>query len=182
MKKHLMTIVLSLCVVSISIAQKIDQSFFDKFPTLENDFADKDLRKLLVEKKFLGAVDTRVINNAMGVTEKIIPIGKLETSKAFILIYGSIGDIDNDLKTAIFAVNTIAFFKTNGEVVPASIRPYILVSGTDFNVKNVAMIEVRDKEFAFTQKETDLSTLETKQSTGVYSVRRNYLAFDRYEE
>jgi hypothetical protein len=165
MKKYLMTILLTFCVASISIAQKIDQSFFDKFPTLENDFADKDLRKLLVEKKFLGAVDTRVINNAMGVAEKIIPIGKLETNKAFILIYGSIGDIDNDLKTAIFAVNTIAFFKTNGEVVPASIRSYILVSGTDFNVKNVAMIEVRDKEFAFIQKETNLSTLETKETT-----------------
>lgn len=165
MKKYLMTILLTFCVASISIAQKIDQSFFDKFPTLENDFADKDLRKLLVEKKFLGAVDTRVINNAMGVAEKIIPIGKLETNKAFILIYGSIGDIDNDLKTAIFAVNTIAFFKTNGEVVTASIRPFILVSGTDFNVKNVAMIEVRDKEFAFIQKETNLSTLETKETT-----------------
>lgn len=47
----------------------------------------------------------------MGVTEKIIPIGKLETNKAFILIYGSIGDIDNDIKIAIFSVNTIAFLK-----------------------------------------------------------------------
>ncbi len=50
MKKYLMTILLTFCVASISIAQKIDQSFFDKFPTLNKSYKDKDIRKMAKDK------------------------------------------------------------------------------------------------------------------------------------
>jgi hypothetical protein len=182
MKKHLMTIVLSLCVVSISFAQKIDQSFFDKFPTLDKSYKDKDIRKMAKDKIYLTDAEIPIIYRTYDYNENIIPIGKLETPKAYILVYGAISKDEVDLTSALISINSIAIFKKNGQVVDASLRSFLTSSNTDFSVRNEAEIEVRANEYVFIYTEIELATKKTKKRAGVYSVRRNYLGFDRHEE
>jgi len=182
MKNFLMIIILAVSASVTIFAQKLEQNFIDQFPLLEKTITDTDIRNLLRENKFLNESHKKIINASFYYpSTDLLPIARLETDKAVILIYATIGEEDNVEDREIF-VHSIAYFKKNSEEVGASINFYITGSGKTFTALNKATIEVSGKEYVFIYEEKGLETGRKKKTTSVYSVKRNCLSFERRQE
>ena len=182
MKIFLMIIILAVSASSTIFAQKLEQSFIDQFPLLEKTITDTDIRNLLRENKFLNESHKKIINASFYYPNRdLLPIARLETDKAVILIYATIGEEDNVEDREIF-VNSIAYFRKNSELVYASINLHMTGSGKTFTALNKATIEVSGKEYVFIYEEKGLETGRKKKTTSVYSVKRNCLSFERSKE
>jgi hypothetical protein len=180
MKNLMIFFVFTFLISSLIKAQKPNDAFYKLFPILEENMDDADIRNLLKTVPPLKETDRKIITSNSYSDFEIIPIGKLETSKAICIVYAGLDD-DTSVDRLI-RINSIAFDKKTGEAVPASSQSYMTISGKDAS-HHRAKIEISGKEYRFIHIEHPIGKASSaKITTAVYILGKKYLEFRRYDE
>ncbi|AFM05990.1 hypothetical protein Fleli_3676 [Bernardetia litoralis DSM 6794] len=127
-------------------------NFLDKFPKLESKITNEEFRSKIESESNIMHDFIRVTKKTvLAMDSKYIPIGKIETKKTAIILYG-VAKAAYQKEQRLLYVHSLAIDKKSGEFIKGSLKQYLLVSGEIKDKKETyaASLDYRGEKIIFT--------------------------------
>jgi hypothetical protein len=115
-------------IITLSAAGQGSQALYDAFPAMPSSLSNDDLQKVSkgvkLDNKLAVSLDEDHVSGTW-----FFPIGKIETKKSVILIYGRYHDFEGDNGLLNGVIQT--FNKKTGEPIPGGLQHYVFMTGED---------------------------------------------------
>lgn len=183
-------ILLSLLVISlfsfnqIQIMQLEKKNFLDKFPILAKKINNQELRKLIeTAPNIKYEYQTEIKNTIFETESELIPIGKVETKKAIILIYAEVKEAYQEDKRLMY-IHSFSVDKKDGKMIEGSEEKYLTSTGELGHKKETytGEIEFDGEKIIFTSQTINQDNKKVKERESVtYLIGKKMLEFDKRE-
>lgn len=173
------TIALFFSLMSFQMyAQSSFDEFIAKFPDVPSNISNFKLRTFSVDRADITSDYKKYIDKPLSSLKKIIPVAKLATRRAYVLLFAEVHESYKGDQPMIY-VHSIALSK-KGKIIEKSVEKYLTSSGQLSHKKEMYYGSITKKEkFIYFTSETihDETESENSVKTKVYTVKNNKLVF-----
>lgn len=174
MKLIIISILFATSVLT-STAQEV-QDLFKEFPAMPASVSNNDLIALR-NKKPLDVKYNKMLN-ALDEHDRFYPVGKIETKKYVILIYGNMRQSMIDKNPLMNGVIRTVDKKT-GQTIPGGLQNYVFMSGEDAFLRK-SNIKWDGTKFSVVIESFERSTGESKETdSSEYVISKDKLIFSK---
>lgn len=156
--------------------------FISKFPVLDKEITNQEFQDKIKSETNISKLYQSVTKQTVYSEDtKFIPIGKIDTKKAVIIIYGEVKAAYNKNEQDLVYINSLALDKKSGAFIEGSLLQYLLVSGEIKRKKEtyIANLKYDGETITFENKTLNQPDKSVKESeVAVYRVDKKMLKFD----